>query len=784
MNSIKEDIELNKPNKELKFHDIMNIVKTYKWSIIIITLISIFSSYIYIYFKPLSYVSYSIIRIKANEKTKSEDVISNTISTTKSKDVLEEISLLKTFRINSKALDAVDFKIRYYINDGYKKVEIYGDNIPINITNLTILNKKIIGKVLTIIPQKEGYTLKYQLPYKSKLKKTLFQTNEFELDEINSKEYNHTIENNYFSLNIKKVSTLIQPIHFIIMGEKRKIFERFIHNKLNISQLERDTSLIKISFKDTIPQRATLYVNALTKSFIDYSVESKNIQNSKTLNFILEELTNIKKELKDSEKKLEKHQLSKNIVKPSVQASLYIKKLSSIEVEISENDLKRKLISDLISFIKNNYNLEAIAPAVSKLGDQNTLQLIAKLQNNQIIEEELTLDYTAEYPRLKTIRQQISTIRKTIEYNLNSLSTNINYENTNLLKRKKSYENDMKTLPSKERELVNITRNYEVKSKMYEYLLKKQAENKIIQLATFSDYQIIDNAYGSNSPIRPKYSLILILSILLGLVLGLTLAFLRHSKNNYIKSKNDIEYNTLLPFYGSIPFLKQRKNEIYVNKEMRTIFSESFRTLRTNLQFMSQEKEGTIILISSTIAGEGKSTISANLATILEMAKYKTIIINFDLRKPSLHKFFDVENNKGISTFLNGKNKMEEIIVSTEFANLDFIPSGPIPLDPSELILSKKIPLLFEELRDKYEYIIVDTAPIGIVSDTKTLMQHSDLNLIIIREDYAQKDFINTLEEIVSKHKFKNVGLILNASKAKGGEYGYGCSYEYEYENK
>lgn len=774
---------LKQGKKELLFQDIVNIIKEYKWSIIFITLLSVIISYVYVYFKPSIYISHSIIKVKTNEKSKTEDVINNTILTSNSKDVLEEISLLKTYKINSHSLENVNFKIQYFIKKNYKGIELYGDNLPIDITKIKILNKKIIGKLLTLTPTKNGYDISYDISYKDKIKKILFDSKEFSFQKLKNNKFSETIKNKYFELTIQKKENieLSQPIYFLLRGQKRDIFEKLIHNRLTVQQLEKDTALIKISFQDNIPERANQYIDALTESFIKYSIESKNIQNSKTLDFITQELQNIKKELKNSEERLETHQVSQNIVNPSIEAGLYIKNLSNIEIEISRNKLKKKLITNLIDFIQNNYNLDAIAPSVAKLDDQNTLSLISKLQNKQIIEKELTLEYTNEYPELISVRNQIDTIRKQIEYNLKSLRTNIDYENINLLKRKVSYEESMQTLPSKERELVNIKRNYEVKSKMYEYLLQKQAENKIIQLATFSNYQIIDRAYNSNIAIKPKRSLILIFSLFLGFIIGSLLAFYRYSKNNFIKSKNDIERYTSLPIYGSIPFFKQKKNKIHVHGEAKSPFTEAFRTLRTNLQFVSNKQEATTILITSTIAGEGKSTISANLSTILEMAKYKTIVLNFDLRKPSLHKFFDVNNDKGLSGFLSGKNTMDEIIIPTEFANLDIIPSGPIHKEPSELILSKELPLLIEKLRSIYEYIIIDTAPIGIVSDTKTLLQYSDLNLIIIREDYAKREFINTLEEMIEKYDFKKIGLILNASKSKGGEYGYGYSYAYKY---
>ena len=778
---MQKNLSIKKPKKELKLQDIFNILKEYKWFILFIVLTTTLLSYIYIYFQPPIYNSYSIIKVKANKELQSEDVINSTTASVDTKDVIEEITLLKTFKINSRSLDRVNFNIAYFIDDGYRKKEIFGESVPIDITNIKILDSNIIGKMLTLTPTQKGYTISYTLPYTSKLKKMIFKSNEFTLPVLKSDEYNNTIKNQYFELTVNKKHDFSTPIHFVLHGNKRDIFEHMIHNRLDIIQLEHDTSLIKINFQDTIPKRANLYVDALTKSFIDYSIESKNAHNSKTLNFITQELKNIKRDLKKSEEKLEKQQIAKNIVKPSEEARLYIKNLSNIEIQISENKLKRKLISNLINFVQENDNLDAIAPSVSRLKDNNTLELIKKLQELRVKEGELTLEYTDEFPQLRTIRQQIATIKNQIEYNLKSLKESIDYENRNLLKQQKAYENDMKKLPSKERELVNIKRNYEVKSKMYEYLLKKQAENKIIQLATFSNYQIIDDAYNSNIPIKPKKSLILILSIFLGLLVGSALAFIRYNRNNYIQNKDELENITSLPIYGSIPYLKQSKNRVYVNREAKSPFTESYRTLRTNLQFVSKKNSATTILITSTVAGEGKSTTSANLATILEMAKYKTILVNFDLRKPTIHKFFDVDNNIGISNFLSEeKITVDDITRTTEFANLDIIPSGPIPSDPSELILSKKLPTLFKELKEKYEYIIIDTAPIGIVSDTKTLMQYTDLNLIIIREDYAKKDFIDTLEEIVKKHNFKNIGLILNASKAKDGEYGYGYSYDYK----
>ncbi len=770
---------INKKSNELHVQDIAGVLKKYKWSIALFTILSGILGYAYLYFTPSMYNSYAIIKVKPNVKTQSGELINNTVTTTKSKEVTEEISLLQTYKINNQALSEINLNVQYFINKDYKTVEIY-KNLPIEITNIKIIDPKVMGKKLTLTPEGNGYRLNYYHSYKEKIKESLFGSELFTLDDSGKLPYGKEIKNQYLQLTVNKLHEIKEPIHFVINGNQRQIFENIIKNRLEVTQLQKDTSLIKINYKDTIADRAQSYVDALARSFVEYSIDSKNKQLNRTSDFIVEELSNIKKELKESEEQLERYQVSKSFVKPSEEAALYIKQLSDIEIQQSENKLKKKLINNLINFVQNNDNLDAIAPSLSKLDDQSTLNLITKLQENQLTEEELMTEYTDEYPKLQSIRRQIESIRNKIAYNLESLSSDIDYENKSLAQRKLSYERKMNILPSKERQLINIKRNYEVKSRMYEYLLKKKAESNIIQLATFSDYQIIDHAYNSNEPINKERSIIFLLSLLLGAILGSILALIRNQSNKTIESKEDIEKLTSLPIYGTIPFSKQKSYQLEVRDQGKSPFAESFRTLRTNLQFSKKENQATTILVTSTVAGEGKTTTVANLVTMLDMARYKTVVINLDLRKPTLHKFFSVDNSIGVSTYLNGNHSLKETIRATEFANLDIITSGPITDNPSELILSKKLPEMLEELREMYDYIIIDSAPIGIVTDTKTIMKYTDLNLIIIRENYAKKDFIATLESMIEKYEFKNVGLIINASKEQAGEYGYGYSYEYK----
>ena len=770
-----------KDSNNFGFKEVITILKKYIGSILFISAFFALMTYSYLYFKPKQYNAYSIIKVNSTLiSNNSEDIINNTKSKDSIQDVTEEMSLLKTFQTNKDAINKINFNVQYFKKEEYKKVEIYHD-IPLEITKIKILNRDIIGKPLTIIPRKGGFSLQYSPSYKEQLLHTLLKTKLFIVDDKNQTfNYGESIKTPYFKIRIDKKKEINEPIHFIMQGNKRDFFENIIKNKLNVVQLEKDTSLIKVLYQDNIPDRAKLYVETLTQNFIEQSIENKNKQNNTTLAFIKKELKNIKKELRRSEKELESYQVLKTIVKPSDQATLYIKELSNIEVEIAENNLKTKLIKNLVNFVKNNYNLDSIAPSISRLNDSNTLKLINTLQTYQIKEESFMEEYTNQHPKLKSLRREIQKIRNKISLNLNNIQSNIKYQNRSLLEQKHNYEENLKVLPSQERKLVNIKRNYEVKARMYEYLLKKESESTITQLATFSDYKIIDQAYTSYHPMKSKFIISMVLSIIFGLIVGIILAFIRNALNSKIKNQEDIKKLTTLPIYGSIPFYKQKKYQLKVATDPRSPFAEGFRTLRTNLQFTKKSDKATTILITSTIASEGKTTISANLAKILEMAQYKTLLINLDIRKPTLHHFFDIDNSIGITDYLDGQYSETEIIRHTEFGTLDIITSGPIPENPSELILSKRLPLLFEKLKTMYDYIIIDTAPIGIVTDTKSIMKHTDLNLILLKENFAKKEFITTIEKMIIQYQFENIGLILNASANIGGEYGYGYSYEYK----
>jgi len=762
-------------NNELNLQKLYITLGKYKWLIFILMFISTLLMFANVYTKPSIYSSTSVIEIKSKIKpSSSNDILMGALSFGGASKIEKEIELLKTFSINKNALDKIDFSVKYFHSKNYKDIELYKSS-PITVKNISIFNKHIIGKKIILSPHQEYFTLSI----KNSLKDFLSPSSFLELDENQKYYYGKVIKNEFFEITVDKNSNVKKEIKFILNGSSRKIYTDIIQKSLKIQQVKQNVPLIQISFEDSIPERANEYIDTLTQSFINASVQRKNEQNKKVLTFINQQLEKIKTALQFSENKLEAYKVTNKIIQPSIQAKKYIEKLSELEIKLAENILKQKLISNLLTFTRNNNNLDAIAPSLMELKDEPTLQLITSLQNLQLKKSNLETELTSQHPKIVTIQKQMQHIKSKIIYNLKNLKSLILQQNSSLKREKASYSAKIKTLPKEERKLVNINRDYQVSSGMYNYLLKKKTENELLIVSTQSDYRVIDKAYTNQKPIKPKKVLLMSVAPLIGLLLGILIATILQALNKTISSYSELKELTHLPILGLIPELNKKQVQVEVFNDPHSRFTESYRSLRNNLPTKMENEQGKVILLTSTIASEGKTTVTSNLASVFQMAGHKSIILNLDLRKPTIHNYFNLNHEKGMSSYLSGKDTIQDIIFATKYTDLHIITSGPIPENPSELILSYKFIELLELLKERYDYIFIDSAPVGLVSDSIALMKLADQNLIIVRENFSEDEFLPSLNAIIEQHGLKNIGLVLNRSKAKSTSYGYGYGYGY-----
>ncbi len=731
---------MNSASTENYIIELFKRVTPYTWSIAFIMLLFIVLMQVKLYFTPSVYESYAIIKVKINEnKVDTKDLLRDSLFKTNTVGINQEMAILQTFQTNKKALKKVNFKVKYFAEEGYKKVEMYKDS-PIKLYNITKINPNFINHYIKVEPLENGFSL----TVKGKADGIVYA-------------YDKEVITPFFTGIMSKTDDFIAPINISLQGSSRHIYESIIKDSLFVTQLKLGTNLIKVSFQDTISERANQYIDALVDVYINRSISKKNSINSKILDFLDERLAITKEKLEISENVLEEYQSANKNIDPSLNSKDSYGRLSDIDLQLSEIELKGQLIRNLMVFIKRNRNLDSIAPTLLEFNAQSTLKLITDIQKLQIKEDDLTLEFTNKYPPLIKLRKRIRSIRKQIALNVKNLQSNLNFKQKSLLKQKKKYEKILMALPKKEKNYINFKRNYEVNSKIYTYLLEKKSENELVQVATISDYEAVDKAYASSDPIKPKRKVLLILAGIIGLGLGIILALFRSLFKKKIYKKQDIEERIKLPFYGQIPLFNKRRG---INRAIE----EAYKKLAINLQFSKKEHEGHIILFTSAIKGEGKTTTLINLSSIFRETKYKSVLIDLNMSQPSLHNYFGMDlQYAGMSTYLSKRDNLGNIIFTID-SNLSIIMAGPIPPDPAELIRSPQLEELFILLKKRFDYILIDTPSFEDIPEVLDLVKYADKSLIIIRENVSTKASLEKMEYTIREKKLKHIGLVFKST--------------------
>jgi len=494
---------------KIYFLEFIKITAPYKWLIFSTALFSLILTAVYLYFQPSIYISSALIKIKSDTQHRiNQDPLSNALAITGTRGVDQELAILKTFYTNNKAINKLNLEVQYFKKEGYKKIE-YFLNPPIEIENITILNKDIIGKEIVLHPIKDGFQLKQN---------GILGQREYQ--------YREWVKTKNFKFIVKKNSNFNHDIYFKLNGDNRKIYENIVKQNLKVSKLNDKVSLIQVSYEDTSPVRAKIYVDALIDAYIKQSITDKSKKSNKILDFINGQLEIIGKKLEESEDKLERYRVFNNVIEPSVQSTSILERLSRIEIELYENRVKKRLLRKITPLIKKDNYLESITPILRELNDDSTIRVIEQLRDLEDRANQLSTEFTEKYPELRAIRENIRKKRHIISLNITNIKSAVESKYKNLLSLKREYEKELKSLPTKEKQLIHLRRSYEVNSNMYSYLLEKKSENEMKRVATISDYEIIDRAYSNGIPIRPKRNIVLLIGLILGLILGISIAYI------------------------------------------------------------------------------------------------------------------------------------------------------------------------------------------------------------------------------------------------------------------
>lgn len=676
-----------------------------------------------------------------------------------------EIEIIKSRELVRRALERMDVKVSYYLVGTVLTAELY---------------KKSPFKVHLVDGSEPYYDLLFSLEAISENK---FKLGWLEGEKERFKEY-HFGEKVTMGKCEFRVVRLEETPRYLVPGQIYKFnFNRIgslvsrAMGSLNVEQMGFMVSIIKISSTDYVPGFAADLVNSLSRVYLEQDSSIKTRAASQAVDFIEDQLDTLELRVRRSESTLEQFKRSKRIIDFDQQGMKVMDKLGNFEKVIEELELQELLFDSLIAQLDDtilvwdrfNFDLDDVSNQVL-----NDLTASFNSATKELEEAKRKLPSTS--PKIQTLQSTVdrlrADIREAIKSKRSSNSKRIRYYERLIV----GVQDSLGEVPAIQRQLVNLQREYKVNESVFNTLLEKRAESQIARASIVSAIRIIDKATEPKVAIAPIHTRVYTIGVGTGICVGVIIILMIGLLKTTITYKEEIESIAKTPLIGVVrrspTSLNNKYPRLAVIENPKSALSESIRAIRTNLQFVLPDKKSKMIAITSTVSGEGKSFITINLAGIISLLERRVVILDLDLRKPKLHFSFGVDNSKGLSTYLVGKSTQEEVLIETEYPNLDIITSGPIPPNPAELLQSERMKKLLENLQETYDYILVDTPPVGLVTDGMSLIRVSDITLYVVRADYSKRSYVLFPDQMVQDQQVKNLYMVLNSVHHAGGRYG------------
>ncbi|MGN7990524.1 GumC family protein [Pedobacter sp. 22226] len=551
----------------------------------------------------------------------------------------------------------------------------------------------------------------------------------------------------------------------------------YMMGQLSVNASNKQVSIIDLTLSYPIPKKGEDILNTLIKKYTQSNLNDKNAVADSTYRFIKERLNVIAGELGDVENNVENFKQQNQLADMSEQGKLLVQNTGEFAGELAKAETQVIIISELEKYLKDSGNSRKAFPSSLMPQDMVFSNLMAQYNSLLMERERQLLGLTEESPFIKNIDQQIRELKGNILSNVESSKKSVITTRDKLRSQLSSADAQISGVPKIEKNYLKLARKQQIKQELYIFLMQKAEETNISKTANISIAKTIDPPKSAVGPISPKKSLFYLIGLVAGLIFPLALIFGQDLFNTSIKTKEEITALTSVPVIGEISHNTSEDNLIIANHS-RSAISEQFRALRTNLSFYLKTEHEKVILLTSSMSGEGKSFTAINLGNILALAGKKVLLMELDLRKPGLSAKLGVRNDMGFSNFtISPAIKMADIVKPLSInKNMFIISSGPLPPNPAETLMNEHVPNLIAELKKEFDYIIMDAPPIGIIADAQLLSQYADVTLYLVRQKITQKGQLKIVEDLYQTKKMKNLGIVVNdiISKYYGYGYGYG----------
>lgn len=771
--SIHSDISnINKNKSELwnlSFRDLFFKYIRFLPLFILSIALCLLAAYLYLRYTVPIYSVGGTMLVKSEQAGGRGDKFEEMFVNNRTQNIQSEMEIIRSRPLMQRVVDSLDLRFSYLAKGKIKTVNVYKQG-------------PFVVKALRIADSSASFTFKVKF----------LNGNEFRIiDKEGTFKFNQEVVTPYGSFVFLK--TVIPPAsnEYIITWQPSAVVAGGLAGSIIVNPKTPGTGILSIGMRTANSQMGADIINKLMELYADYSIEQKKQSSDQIVNFIDDRLEEYGKKLDSVQRTYLDYQTKHNLINAEIQLGNYFEIIGDADKTSNEQVLKLNFASDIDDYLadkKNEYREVPVVPSSLGLEDATLNDLVGAYNKAQLERQQLLdANVPVANPVVKEVTGQIEKLRVSIRENLKNIKSSVNTVIGRFRQRGNISEAQLKAMPEKIKELAEIKRQVEISQDLFKYLQEKKEETAISRASTISNSSIIDRAYPSSVPVKPNRRAIQIMAILVGLGLPALFIFIGEVLNDKVSTRFDIEKLTAAPILGEIGH-SYSDNVLVVNKTTRSMVAEQFRIIRSNLQYVINKKDKAVILTTSSFSGEGKSYVSTNMGAVLALAGKKTVILEFDIRKPKVLSGLGIAKGQGITNFLVGKtNDLEGLIKPVpEHDNLFVLGCGPIPPNPAELLLDPRLDEMFNWLKEHFDIVLIDTAPVGMVSDAMTLSKFADCTLYLVRQGHTFKKQIALIDEFYQENKLPKVSIIINDVKVKPGygyygygRYGYGYGYGY-----
>lgn len=743
-----------KNSKQEDSFDFLQALSRYlsHWRYFVISMsVTMVMAIVYLYFSKPVYEVKATLLIQDEKKSSDETSSLKEIEVVHSSKLVEnEIEVLQSRNLILQVVNALHLGTRYQFRDGYKKRELYSDS-PVQFRGL---NTKDTEFEVFILDNKT-FLLK-----DSTNNERAYKFNEDYDDRLGLWKLEST----------KRVDDFIGKTIHISLVAPEKIADAYQAN-LEVLLLNKNAPVVGLAIAEKVEQRGKDFLNSLIEHYNTATIAEKAQKNQSTLNFIDQRLATLSGELNASEAEVESFRSSRGLTDISTQSQVYLESVQRNDIRLNEVNVQLNVIKGIEEYLDASENVQNL-PSVIGISDPGLNHLIQQLSQLQSRKAELLATTPENNPVFNPLNRQIDATRSAIRNNISNTKLALLNTRQELESFNSKIESSIRDIPVQERQLVSIKRQQTIKEDLYVYLLKKREELSLSYAATLTDAKVIDSAYAVPEKGRKKL-LVVALAFIFGLGFPAGIVYAKESLNNTIATQEDVEKITNAIVLGKIFHSKDTRGKNVFVSAPGDKTKETFRTLRTNINFALTNSPHKTILVTSCLSGDGKTFNALNIAASYAQMGRKTVLLNFDLR--NAHSVIKkTDKTTGLSRYLNEEVTLSDIIQKTEFANLHFIDSGPVPPNPLDLMEKDIMTDLFNFLKKEYEYIIIDTPPLAQVSDALAIIRFASLNLIVARCNVTKKKLLKVVLSELRNKKIRNVYVVLNDNKLISEQMGYG----------